>query len=47
MTYQKSLLSSIKKPISIFNDPWETYNDIQEHNALTLSNIEFTMQYAL
>lgn len=42
MTYQKSLLSSIKKPISIFNDPWETYNDIQEHNALTLSNIEFT-----
>lgn len=42
MTYQKSILSSIKKPISIFNDPWETYNDIQEHNALTLSNIEFT-----
>ncbi|MCG7339856.1 radical SAM/CxCxxxxC motif protein YfkAB [Staphylococcus sp. ACRSN] len=31
-----------KKPISIVNDPWEAYNDIQAHNQLTLSNIEFT-----
>ena len=29
-------------PISINNDPWEAYNDILEHNQLTLSNIEFT-----
>ncbi|SUM33950.1 radical SAM domain-containing protein [Staphylococcus gallinarum] len=31
-----------KKPITITNDPWESYNDIQAHNQLTLSNIEFT-----
>ncbi|MCD8830006.1 radical SAM/CxCxxxxC motif protein YfkAB [Staphylococcus gallinarum] len=31
-----------KKPITITNDAWESYNDIQAHNQLTLSNIEFT-----
>lgn len=31
-----------KNPISINNDPWEAYNDMQEHKRLTLSNIEFT-----
>lgn len=32
----------IKKPISIQNDPWEAYQDIEEHGHLTLSNVEFT-----
>ena len=31
-----------EKPISISNDPWETYNDIEDYGQLTLSNIEFT-----
>ena len=31
-----------KQPISINNDPWEAYTDIDMHNQLTLSNIEFT-----
>ncbi|MBF7016703.1 radical SAM/CxCxxxxC motif protein YfkAB [Staphylococcus durrellii] len=31
-----------KLPIGINNDPWEPYNDINTHNQLTLSNIEFT-----
>ncbi|ERF49370.1 radical SAM/CxCxxxxC motif protein YfkAB [Staphylococcus arlettae] len=31
-----------KQPISINNDPWEAYTDIETHNKLTLSNIEFT-----
>ncbi|MGS0665123.1 radical SAM/CxCxxxxC motif protein YfkAB [Staphylococcus arlettae] len=31
-----------KQPISINNDPWEAYTDIETHNQLTLSNIEFT-----
>ena len=31
-----------EKPISISNDPWETYNDIEDYGRLTLSNIEFT-----
>lgn len=31
-----------KLPIDINNDPWEPYNDINTHNQLTLSNIEFT-----
>lgn len=31
-----------KQPISILNDPWEAYNDIEQYDALTLSNIEFT-----
>ena len=34
--------TNIKAPISINNDPWEAYNDIREHNQLTLSNVEFT-----
>ncbi|SCT20509.1 radical SAM/CxCxxxxC motif protein YfkAB [Staphylococcus caeli] len=34
--------SNVKKPISITNDPWEAYNDMRDHNRLTLSNIEFT-----
>ncbi|WP_270892941.1 radical SAM/CxCxxxxC motif protein YfkAB [Staphylococcus saprophyticus] len=34
--------SNVKKPISIHNDPWEAYNDMQEQDRLTLSNIEFT-----
>lgn len=29
-------------PITIDNDPWEAYLDIEEHGQLTLSNIEFT-----
>ena len=36
------MIISNKSPISINNDPWEAYNDILEHNQLTLSNIEFT-----
>ncbi len=32
----------LKQPVSIHNDPWETYNDVKEHGQLTLSNIEFT-----
>lgn len=36
------LMTNQKKPISINNDPWEAYNDIEEHGKLTLSNIEFT-----
>ncbi|WP_411848106.1 radical SAM/CxCxxxxC motif protein YfkAB [Staphylococcus xylosus] len=35
-------ITNSKKPISINNDPWEAYNDMQAHNRLTLSNIEFT-----
>lgn len=31
-----------KKKITINNDPWEAYNDIDEHGSLQLSNIEFT-----
>lgn len=31
-----------KKPISINNDPWEAYNDVEQYGDLTLSNIEFT-----
>ncbi|WP_145465914.1 radical SAM/CxCxxxxC motif protein YfkAB [Staphylococcus pettenkoferi] len=31
-----------KQPISINNDPWEAYNDIEKHGRLTLSNVEFT-----
>jgi radical SAM/CxCxxxxC motif protein YfkAB len=31
-----------KRPIDISNEPWEPYNDINIHNQLTLSNIEFT-----
>lgn len=36
------LMTNSKKPISITNDPWEAYNDIEEYGNLTLSNIEFT-----
>ncbi len=32
----------LKQPVSIYNDPWESYNDVKEHGQLTLSNIEFT-----
>ena len=32
----------IKQPISILNDPWEAYNDVEEFGDLQLSNIEFT-----
>lgn len=35
-------MTNQKKPISISNDPWETYNDIEDYGQLTLSNIEFT-----
>lgn len=31
-----------KKPISISNDPWEAYVDLEKYGELTLSNIEFT-----
>ncbi|MFO3720174.1 radical SAM/CxCxxxxC motif protein YfkAB [Staphylococcus felis] len=31
-----------KSPISIQNDPWEAYLDIDKHGHLTLSNVEFT-----
>ncbi|MCS4487289.1 radical SAM/CxCxxxxC motif protein YfkAB [Staphylococcus americanisciuri] len=31
-----------KQPISIQNDPWEAYRDIEQHGELTLSNVEFT-----
>lgn len=31
-----------KQPISIHNDPWEAYPDIEQHGQLTLSNVEFT-----
>ncbi|CAM4086509.1 Thioredoxin-like oxidoreductase [Staphylococcus schweitzeri] len=32
----------LKQPVSILNDPWEAYNDVNDHGELTLSNIEFT-----
>lgn len=35
-------MTNQKKPISISNDPWEAYNDIEDYGQLTLSNIEFT-----
>ncbi|PTI41183.1 radical SAM/CxCxxxxC motif protein YfkAB [Staphylococcus succinus] len=38
----KTNTSNIKKHISMANNPWEAYNDMQSHNGLTLSNIEFT-----
>ncbi|WP_240187309.1 hypothetical protein, partial [Staphylococcus aureus] len=28
----------LKQPVSIYNDPWEAYNDVKEHGQLTLSN---------
>ncbi|MCG3399958.1 radical SAM/CxCxxxxC motif protein YfkAB [Staphylococcus massiliensis] len=31
-----------KKPISISNDPWEAYVDLEKYGELTLGNIEFT-----
>ncbi|MBI5974723.1 radical SAM/CxCxxxxC motif protein YfkAB [Staphylococcus canis] len=31
-----------KSPISIYNDPWEAYKDIEQYGHLTLSNVEFT-----
>ena len=34
--------SKIKQAISIYNDPWEAYNDIKQFDQLTLSNVEFT-----
>ena len=34
-----------KKKITINNDPWEAYNDIDEHGSLQLSNIEFTFDF--
>ena len=36
------MIHTTKAPISIFNDPWEAYTDMIEHDQLTLSNIEFT-----
>ncbi|UDI77945.1 radical SAM/CxCxxxxC motif protein YfkAB [Staphylococcus taiwanensis] len=36
------LMTNQKMPISISNDPWESYNDMEEFGKLTLSNIEFT-----
>ena len=36
------MIYDLKSPISIKNDPWEAYNDIDEHGSLQLSNIEFT-----
>ncbi|MBR8974002.1 radical SAM/CxCxxxxC motif protein YfkAB, partial [Staphylococcus aureus] len=26
----------LKQPVSIYNDPWESYNDVKEHGQLTL-----------
>ncbi|UXR38835.1 radical SAM/CxCxxxxC motif protein YfkAB [Staphylococcus simulans] len=34
--------TNIKKPITIANDPWEAYNDVEAFGSLQLSNIEFT-----
>lgn len=36
------MLTTQKEPISIFNDPWEPYTDIEQYGQLTLSNVEFT-----
>lgn len=36
------MLTTQKEPISIFNDPWEPYIDIEQYGQLTLSNVEFT-----
>ena len=36
------MIYDLKSPISIQNDPWEAYNDIDQHGSLQLSNIEFT-----
>ena len=36
------MLTTNKQPISIYNDPWEAYNDVIDNGQLTLSNIEFT-----
>ncbi|AMG63481.1 MULTISPECIES: radical SAM/CxCxxxxC motif protein YfkAB [Staphylococcus] len=36
------MITTNKQPISIQNDPWETYNDIESYGHLALSNIEFT-----
>lgn len=33
-----------EKPISISNDPWEAYNDIEDYGQLTLSNINLQPQ---
>lgn len=32
----------VQKKITPSYDPWEAYLDVQEHNQLTLSNVEFT-----
>lgn len=40
MTMNSSVTT--KQPININFDPWEAYNDVQQHGKLTLSNIEFT-----
>ncbi|UXR68971.1 MULTISPECIES: radical SAM/CxCxxxxC motif protein YfkAB [unclassified Staphylococcus] len=37
-----ALKSSLKKKITMSNDPWEPYRDIEQHGQLTLSNVEFT-----
>lgn len=34
----------LKQPVSIYNDPWESYNDVKEHGQLTLSNINLQQQ---
>ena len=36
------MITTNKQPISIQNDPWEAYNDIESYGHLALSNIEFT-----
>lgn len=36
------MLTTQKEPISIFNDPWEPYTNIEQYGQLTLSNVEFT-----
>lgn len=36
------MLTTKKEPISILNDPWEPYKDIEQYGQLTLSNVEFT-----
>lgn len=37
-----ALEGSLKNKITINNDPWEPYRDIEQHGQLTLSNVEFT-----
>ncbi|QLK86377.1 radical SAM/CxCxxxxC motif protein YfkAB [Staphylococcus sp. 17KM0847] len=36
------MLMTNKQPITIANDPWEPYRDIEQHGQRVLSNVEFT-----